>query len=691
MMIRARSVSAMNNWCASGGEILRKNRPSAVCYACALPADRRRFAIFTDFLLIFLFAAALIGPLFFAGYLNQWGSIESTFIADARFLIEHWPHPKWQPLWYAGTRFDYIYPPALRYGTAVLSMLFHIEPVRAYHLYTALFYAIGIAGVYALVWVGTRSRGSAWVAAISTALVSPSFLFLGRLRRDSPWQAPQRLHVLVSYGEGPHMTAIALLPIALAFAWLAMERRRAAYVALAAIFCAAVVSNNFYGATALAVFYALLIFSFAITRGPASIAAAAPAIPLAAYGLTAFWLTPSYIRVTANNMRYVSDPARNAWSIPVAIAAAVLFAIAAWILARNQPKRTWGLFVASGVFFFTVDVLGNYFLHFVVTGVPLRWVPELDLVLIFGAMIVLRQLWTRRTILARAAVILIAAAALFSAKDYVGNGWRLFEPHADVRARAEYRISDWLWRNLPGARVKASGSVRIWLDAWHDISQLGGGSDQGLINGTTFESSYEIDYSPKADVSVLWMQCLGVDAVYAAQPNSEEVYKELRYPEKFAGVLPVLFDDGQGNVIYKIPRRYPVRARIVETARFNALARAGGILDADRLRQYADLVEHGPDALVSLTRESPETIRLRAHLDAGQSIIVQESYDPAWRAWSGTTPLPVRRDMLGFMRIDPPPGDQRIILRFITPLENRVGIALTWITIACLVFFLASR
>src|SRR5579885_2186009 len=190
MMIRARSVSAMNNWCASGGEILRKNRPSAVCYACALPADRRRFAIFTDFLLIFLFAAALIGPLFFAGYLNQWGSIESTFIADARFLIEHWPHPKWQPLWYAGTRFDYIYPPALRYGTAVLSMLFHIEPVRAYHLYTALFYAIGIAGVYALVWVGTRSRGSAWVAAISTALVSPSFLFLGRLRRDSPWQAP---------------------------------------------------------------------------------------------------------------------------------------------------------------------------------------------------------------------------------------------------------------------------------------------------------------------------------------------------------------------------------------------------------------------------------------------------------------------------------------------------------------------
>lgn len=39
------------------------------------------------------------------------GSIESSFIAEARFLVEQWPHPQWQPLWYAGTRFDYLYPP----------------------------------------------------------------------------------------------------------------------------------------------------------------------------------------------------------------------------------------------------------------------------------------------------------------------------------------------------------------------------------------------------------------------------------------------------------------------------------------------------------------------------------------------------------------------------------------------------
>ena len=51
-----------------------------------------------DFLVVFLFTAMLIRPYFKAKYTDNWASIESTFIADARFLVEHWPHPQWQPL-----------------------------------------------------------------------------------------------------------------------------------------------------------------------------------------------------------------------------------------------------------------------------------------------------------------------------------------------------------------------------------------------------------------------------------------------------------------------------------------------------------------------------------------------------------------------------------------------------------------
>ena len=64
----------------------------------SLPKLSRPKQILLDFFLVFLFTAALIRPYFKVKFTDKWGSIESTFIADARFLSDHWPHPQWQPL-----------------------------------------------------------------------------------------------------------------------------------------------------------------------------------------------------------------------------------------------------------------------------------------------------------------------------------------------------------------------------------------------------------------------------------------------------------------------------------------------------------------------------------------------------------------------------------------------------------------
>ena len=135
-------------------------------------------AVFLDCLLIHVLAAALIWPWFTLDYMNNWASIESTFIADARMLKANLPHPGWQPYWCCGGRWDYLYPPALRYGTALLSAAFPIGPARAYHLYTALLYSLGIAGVYLLIRLGSPSRGAGWLGALAVALVSPCYLFV---------------------------------------------------------------------------------------------------------------------------------------------------------------------------------------------------------------------------------------------------------------------------------------------------------------------------------------------------------------------------------------------------------------------------------------------------------------------------------------------------------------------------------
>jgi len=89
---------------------------------------------------------------------------------------------------------------------------------------------------------------------------------LPRFREDAWMFEPHRLGVLVKYGEGPHMSALALIPIALAFTWLALEKRRPWAIALAALFSAGVAANNFYGAAALGVFYPILVWSLWITR-----------------------------------------------------------------------------------------------------------------------------------------------------------------------------------------------------------------------------------------------------------------------------------------------------------------------------------------------------------------------------------------------------------------------------------------
>ncbi len=631
----------------------------------------RRASFALDFLLIFLFTAVLIWPLFKVKYTDKWSSIESTFISDARFLKEHFPHPLWQPLWYGGTRFDYIYPPALRYTTAALAKFYPMTEARAYHIYTAFFYCFAIAGVYLLERLGSGSRDWAWLAAAASAVLSPTFLFLPLWRADSWLHHPIRLGALIRYGEGPHVTAFALLPVALTASLLALQVRRPLAMAAAATLCALVVSNNFYGAVALAVCYPLLLWSLWITRQDNEIWLRALAIPALAYGLTAFWLVPSYLRVTTYNLKLVSEPG-NTWSIWVtlAVAAAYLFLSAKW--ARGRADLFWTVFVVGLALFFSLEVLGNHYFHFRIAGDPTRLTPELDLALILVTVEGLRRLWIGDTPARRAIALAVVLISFATAIPYVRHAWRIVVPDLNYRNRVEFQLSEWMANHLPHARTLATGSVRFWYDAWRDLPQLGGGSDQGMINQLVTAATSSII---RGDVrqGVKWMQAFGVDAVIVHDQNSQEFYHDYTAPDAFAGVLPALLDDHEGNVIYRVPRRFPDLVRVVETARIGSLRTVDMQGDQATVAAYVDVVERGPGAQAFLRWEGSNVIRIEAEVGAGQSVLAQVSYDPQWRAESDGTTLAIRKDALGQMLIETPQGRHEIRLVFDTPLENRIG------------------
>jgi hypothetical protein len=141
-------------------------------------------------------------------------------------------------------------------------------------------------------------------------------------------------------------------------------------VSLAAIGSAAVVAHNFCGANALAIFYAILVWSFWVTgRGPRMLACVAAAIPLLAYGLTGFWLVPSYLQVTLRNC--------NTWlgaemwgQSALAALVAVAFCNGSRRLARGRPERTWAVFTAGAAVLFSLNIRGNSYFNFRVVGEP---------------------------------------------------------------------------------------------------------------------------------------------------------------------------------------------------------------------------------------------------------------------------------------------------------------------------------
>ena len=128
------------------------------------------------------------------------------------------------------------------------------------------------------------------------------------------------------------------------------------------------------------------------------------AIPVLAYGLTACWLVPSYFKVTAENMIYVSEHGTT-WSIWLALGVTVIFALVTDWLARGKPERAWGVFLAGCVVFFSLNVLGNFYFNFRIAGEPIRLLPELDMIYIMAIVLLLQWMWSRPGIALRGVAI----------------------------------------------------------------------------------------------------------------------------------------------------------------------------------------------------------------------------------------------------------------------------------------------
>ena len=540
--------------------------------------------------------------------------------------------------------------------------------------------------------IGSESRLAAWLAALATGLLSPSFLLLAPIRRDSGFWIPQRLHALMSYGEGPHIAALCVLPGALAAAFLALRKSRPIPLAAAGALCALVVANNFYGATALAILYPIMVWSVWNGERSSGVLLRAATIPAIAYGLSAFWFTPSYVRITLIDLNWVSMPG-NIFSKMALVAVVALFCYLTRRLAGGCRDREWPIFVTGAAMFLSLYVLGFYAFGFRVTGEPARLIPELDFVLILATVEVLRLFWyrPRGSRVRRVALVLLAVLAFSPSIRYLRHAWTPFPKVAPVENVYEYRTTQWIHDHLPGQRVLPTGSVRFWFDAWTDNAQPDGGSDQGMLNQRLPDATFQILHGDRGDLAALWLQALGTDAVVVDDKTSLNAYHDFGRPEKFRDVARPIYDDAHGTIIYQVPRVHPGLARLVDSAKIAALQPIHGGDDADGLMKYVAAVEDPARHEATSTWRGFDEVDIQSNSKPGESVLLQETWDPAWHAYENGKELPLHVEpIMDFMLIDVPEGAHNIQMRFETPPENRFGQVLFVITALGVFIYSAS-
>ena len=618
---------------------------------------------------------AIAGGLFRIEYTIHRGSIEAAYISISEQILRHGFGLGWWPLWYVGIPFQNTYPPVLHVAVAGWAKLAGITAALAHHQVTAACYLGGALAVYGLAWQLSRRRTASFAAALIWSVASPSAWLIPAIRADlgSSWY-PRRLNTLLVYGEGPHVTSLTLLLLALWALDRALARRTAGSMLAATVLLVLTVLSNWLGAVGLAVGVLCLLFG-----RPRHDWVLALAIAVSAYLLAGPWIPPSTLAAIRENAQRIGGDFRV--GLPqLAGVAALLVAACAASRALPEPLLRFALpysMVMGGITL--AAEWGGVFL----LPQPQRYHLEMEFGLSLAAGALVRS---------RQGVVLLAMAAIYPALRCAGYAREMIRPAA-MEQTSEYRIARWLDAHAGGARVMAPGSVSFWLNAFTDTPQFGGGFDQGISNPVFPGVHFQIlsgmgSGAAEGQVAVEWMKAFGVGLVAVGQEGTTEVFRPFANPKKFDGLLEPLWREG-GDVIYRVPLRSASLARVV---------REGDLVreptryfhDTRALQPFLRALDDPAFPVARWVWLGRSEARIDAVLEPDQVLSIAVTHHPGWRATVNGRSAPIERDALGLMVVRPQcSGPCTVTLRYDGGWEQQIlqvlsvttavgGIILAW-------------
>jgi hypothetical protein len=612
-----------------------------------------------------LFAGNLLilGPWIFAEFSDQPWNNGYIYIAIARLFRDYkWT---WNPLHYGGAPFHYLYPPLFH---VLVGAVPFVSLARAFHLVTAIGYALAPVCLYVLTLTLFRSRLLATFAAVAYSVFpSPVYAFLPAWRNIAlPYaHAPWSFVDLIAFEEAGHAFALPIMFLAVAAAW--RGRWRAASFLAAAVF--------------LTNWPALIGFGFALAGIVVARRAAAHVVALigAAYGLSAFWMTPGYFVSSSLLNRIVlrhtlTAAPWNRTTLLILALAAGLICLSFWRRVLPELGLVWTWLALSGAVVVCYTVSGNYLLPS-----PHRYMLEFNAacVLAIVSLISLLPLKLQLPVMA-----VLSVAGLGASFGFFSQPWTFERPSQYPRTGVAWQVADWLNHNTPQhnagtSRVLASGELDSTLALWSDVPQAGG-SGQDVSNFLIWAAERQVVYGCAPDserIAELWLRALNVHYFVVHLAASREYFHWYAQPEKFAA-LRVAWDNGAGDTIYQTPAQ--PEAVVVDLDAMRRLPPLHSTADARFLAAYVNWAAGKRPA--SIRWDGVDSATIDSTLAPGEAVLVRVNNDPGWRAAGAGAS--VASDPLGFLLIRG--AAPHLELRLGASWDTWLGRAITVLTIVLL-------
>jgi hypothetical protein len=406
-----------------------------------------------------------------------------------------------------------------------------------------------------------------------------------------------------------------------------------------------------------------------------------------AYLLACFWLTPRFIMTTlfnwpADAFNYKLKLAQWLLGALLVVSTAALWTalvrLPVSIYLRYAVVCCWGfLFVVSWHYWTLVDVIPE----------SRRYAPEMEIFLLAAWLEAARLLLADGRRLARDAAFALLGVGLVAAPaqaaQYLVVPWWRLQP-VPREQTVEYCVAGWLAAREPRGRVMVSGGTRFRLNAWYALPQVGGTFESGLRNRTPV---YWIDHlrwgvgsqpGRRGADSILALRMAGAEYIAVHAPGSREHFRDVRQPEQFRGLLPVVYEAGD-DVIYRLP--FTGLAHLVRAEEMPAVRPVES--EIRRAEPYVNALDDTARPRLETEWEGASRLRIRGPVPPGMLVSAMVSYDGGWRATQDGQPLAVGHDAMDYILLRPRPAAATHITLEYHPTREHIAMtalsALAWL------------